>query len=110
VVNRVENEQPFQFDTPLPGKQILGEHAQRMIESFLKKFKKVDPSRIPTNIPTACLLPLRGPSALLKRIDYPKRQQIYFFLESPHLLFMTDYDSVIEFEIFQTRHRLPRNT
>ena len=85
------------FDTPLPGRPVASDVAERVISDFLLRFRKTAASQSPSNIPTACVLRGRKFRDLLIPPKLLEKHQILFFLESASILNVVDPSAVVHY-------------
>ena len=80
------SEPSVEFETPLPGCKVPEGKATRLIRDFVKKFRTADPSAVPSNLPTACLLKGREDKRYLHEPRFLQRKRLLFLLESAGIL------------------------
>ena len=86
------------FDTPLPGQIIAGTAAEKVVSDFLRRFRKGDPRRVPSNLPTACVVEGHKDKNILKSPNFLAKQRVFFFLDpDPPLLYSADPSSVLKY-------------
>lgn len=70
-----------EYDTPLPGGTVSDGEAAAIKKAFLAKFRGVDHARVPSNIPTACVLQGHDNPAYLKESRFLNRKSIFFYTD-----------------------------
>ena len=86
------------FDTPLPGQIMTGMEAEKIIKGFLHRFRKVDSARVPSNLPTACILQGRKLKDISNIPNLLRKPRIFFYLDpAPCFLYLTEPESVLNY-------------
>ncbi|MDB6034853.1 MAG: hypothetical protein JWM16_5191 [Verrucomicrobiales bacterium] len=93
----MNSQEPPQFDTTLPGQVVRGCEADKITEEFLRRFRNADPAKIPSNVPTACMLQGRKGGGIFQSPKFLGKKRVFFFLESASLLHSADPQAVVNY-------------
>lgn len=91
------NEPLLRFETQLPGDAIPRREASRLIEAFLKKFRRCKPAEIPSNVPTACTLTGRNERDYFNTPQFLDNKSVLFYLEAAQILNRTTATAVAHY-------------
>ena len=91
------NKESENFDTPLPGVIVSEIEAAKLIIRLLLRFRKTDPAKVSSNIPTACVLDGMLDDQVLTRRKFKERLKVYVFVEGAGIVFVATPQEIINY-------------
>lgn len=85
------------FDTPLPGQLVESTTAEKIVADFRQRFRIADSARIPSNVPTACLLQGDKATNVFQSQKFLEKDRIFFYLESASLLYLAEPQTILHY-------------